>query len=435
MKKLDQNQLKNLQEFVLKTTKLKSTNISLIAQKEDKKETFSLVSIADKEKSNKVLNTVVINSKNEIVEWKDFHKSYSKDFFAFYEELKIPEIFKKDIATISPNINNLILNICDRFGEKLNVHIPAKPNRNVDVYFLIDTTGSMGAAIDNVKININSLVTSLTASYPAIAFGVGEFKDFNSGDPFCYNNALPMTQGNTGLVSSAINALSANGGGDFAEGQLFALDRISEPSSVVGWRTNTTKIVILIGDYPAHNPICASVSGLAYDITLDHVITKLQNENIRVLGLSVGANMLDSASTDSYNACPGFISAGDATRYTTETNGQLISGVNVSNLSTAIVNIINSSLNIIRNVSLVPSGAIRSFICSINPSHGYSNLDASVPHDLEFIVCFKGAKLCGRMDRHYSGTLDVVLDDAIVVSKKVTIEVPACHSKGKCNCC
>ena len=48
---------------------------------------------------------------------------------------------------------------------------------NPDIFFLADTTGSMGGAVANVRTgNANVMATVLTAQ-PTAEFGVGEYKD------------------------------------------------------------------------------------------------------------------------------------------------------------------------------------------------------------------------------------------------------------------
>lgn len=57
----------------------------------------------------------------------------------------------------------------------------------VDVYFLSDTTGSMGSAIASVQSSALSIVAAFKAVAPDIRFGFGEYKDGpDEGDPFTF---------------------------------------------------------------------------------------------------------------------------------------------------------------------------------------------------------------------------------------------------------
>ena len=62
----------------------------------------------------------------------------------------------------------------------------------VDVFFLADTTGSMGSALANVKAGAAAIMTS-TAGLGDVAYGVGEYKDV--GDVFVYRLNQDITHG------------------------------------------------------------------------------------------------------------------------------------------------------------------------------------------------------------------------------------------------
>src|SRR6476659_924598 len=47
-----------------------------------------------------------------------------------------------------------------------------------DVYFLIDTTGSMQDAIDNVTSSLSVIASTVRTTIPNVQLGVGQFRDF-----------------------------------------------------------------------------------------------------------------------------------------------------------------------------------------------------------------------------------------------------------------
>ena len=96
-----------------------------------------------------------------------------------------------------------------------------------DVYFLADTTGSMGSYLDAVKTGANNILTALNGLGLDFAYGVGNYKDFPS-DPYAFQHQLNPTA-TAADVTTALNAWSASGGDDLPEGQFFALDRLAEP--------------------------------------------------------------------------------------------------------------------------------------------------------------------------------------------------------------
>lgn len=202
--------------------------------------------------------------------------------------------------------------------------IPPKP----DIYFMSDTTGSMGLAIEAVRDNADAILAAIVAVQPDAQFGVGNYKDFPY-DPYAFDNQLDITA-DTGAVSDAIDNWAASGGADGSEGQFYALTQIADPG--VGWRDGSTKIVVWFGDAPAHDPVPMAATGLAYDITETTVIDALQAAEIRVIAISLDTGFyhagLDDnplASCGDYAAAyPGYVadgSVGQATRIAAATGG------------------------------------------------------------------------------------------------------------------
>src|SRR5262249_3172442 len=138
--------------------------------------------------------------------------------------------------TISPDTNVLTLNPGDSIDETITVTIPKSggPVR-ADVYFLADTTGSMSGILGAVQAGANNILAALSG-LGDIVFGVGNYKDFASGDPFAFQHQVSPTNVPATAIA-AINAWSASGGGDLPEAALFALDSLAEnPGGPHGWR-------------------------------------------------------------------------------------------------------------------------------------------------------------------------------------------------------
>ena len=434
---LDTKLSKTLEDFAFAKIKTRSLFFTPLAEAKVKNETFTLVGITPKENSNSGGLTLAVNQDGKIFSEEELVKVHGKDIFA-PEKISLA-LLPREAVTITPNINNLILNLCDKFGEKLLVNVPKMPHRSVDIYFLADTTGSMSSTLSTVKSNINAIMTSISSSVPNVAFGAGNYKDFPaSSNAYCFKNDISITT-NTAPVAAAINTWTAAQGGDGSEGQLFALSKVTD-AATIGWRSNSLRIVVWFGDAPGHDPICTSISSqVTSNITEATTTSLLTTAKIRVLGISVSGGLgLDgnpnTSASDYTGACPPAGNTGQATRITNATQGSLMSGVSAADIANAIVQIVQNTLYTIGNISLIPSASIEPFICSINPKAGYSNLDAKEPHQLEFVVCFRGVVPCKEKDQLFKGTIDVVMDGVTVASKKVLIEVPACKSKGKCQC-
>lgn len=129
---------------------------------------------------------------------------------------------------------------------------------NADVMIAIDTTGSMGGAISQAKSQATDIVNKVQAYIPNSQFAVVEFKD--STDTTEYAVRQSMTP-NAAPVQSAINALSASGGGDLPEAHNLVFHNSYTPATggAIGWRQAATPIVVVISDAEPHG---ARSSGL-----------------------------------------------------------------------------------------------------------------------------------------------------------------------------
>ncbi|WP_264295118.1 vWA domain-containing protein [Microbispora sitophila] len=182
--------------------------------------------------------------------------------------------------------------------------VPPKP----DITFLIDTTGSMGGVISNVRTNANTILSTVASAQPDAQFAVAEYKDAGDATPF--RVAQNLTANRTD-VTDGLNSLVASGGGDFPEDGINGLFQVA--SGAVGFRPNSSRIVLLIGDAPSHDP--------SNGHTLAAAISALQAADITVLAFDLS----------------GLDSTGQATAITNATGGRLFSGINSSEVSDTIL--------------------------------------------------------------------------------------------------
>lgn len=334
-------------------------------------------------------------------------------------------------VTIAPDTNVLVLAPGAKFDETLTVTIPknAGPGK-ADVYFLADTTGSMVSVLSAVQVGANNVLASLNALGPDLMFGVGNYKDFATGDPFGFQHQVSLTNV-TALVTAGINGWSADGGGDRPEAALFALDCLAVPPGAgIGWRTGSKRIIVWFGDAPSHDPICSAVSGAA-TVTEASVTARLVNEGIVVLAISTATPGLDDdptvGATGYLPQCgaPGG-TQGQASRLTSATGGALAVGINAGNIVNAIIALVKAAVGSIQNVKLVPSSGIAPLVTLIDPLAGYGPLAGDENHVLTFKVRFTDT-VCAAQDQVVTGTIDVVADGKTVASKAVSITVPACR--------
>ena len=115
-----------------------------------------------------------------------------------------------------------------------------------DIVFVIDSTGSMGGAINNVKNNINNFVNKLEEEKVDVRLGLVEYKDIVADGPNSTKN-LGWTE-SPDEFKKKINSISVTGGGDRPESAVDAL----EEARIMGFKNNHAKFMILVTDADYH---------------------------------------------------------------------------------------------------------------------------------------------------------------------------------------
>ncbi len=183
---------------------------------------------------------------------------------------------------------------------------------NPDIFFLADTTGSMGGAVSNVRTGNANVMAQVLLAQPTAQFGVGEYKDTGSAFVYRLNQAITA---NTADVNTGMTQWFASGGGDTPECQLFALQTLAT-SSATGFRTGSSRIVVWFGDAVGHDPCSGATEATA--------TAALVAAGIRVIAISTGAaNDLDGT--------------GQASRIAAATGGTFLAGASDDEVSDAIL--------------------------------------------------------------------------------------------------
>lgn len=188
--------------------------------------------------------------------------------------------------------------------------IPPKP----DIVFLADTTGSMGPAIGNVQTNASSIMSDVLAAQPDAQFGAAQYKD--EGDALLFNIDQAVTA-NTTDVSTAVGTWTAIGGGDTAEGWINALFQIGTNPGV-GFRTGSTRIVVIFGDATSHDP--------SNGHSMADAIAALNAASVHVIAVPVVSGFGD-----------GLDGTGQATAVTGATGGVLVPSADPDDVAAAIL--------------------------------------------------------------------------------------------------
>jgi len=259
----------------------------------------------------------------------------------------------------------------------------------VDVFFLADTTGSMGGTLASVQAGAASILSGL-AGLGDMAYGVGEYRDV--GDEFVYRLNQDITKDDT-AVQTAINTWVAAGGGDWEEGQLYALYQVA---NTVSWRPGSTRIIIWFGDAPGHDP--SGPTG----VTEAQAIAALVAQTIKVMALDVG-------SLNYYV---------QAQRIADATKGKYYSGINPTQIVNDIKNAIITSFQTYTTVSLGTSTVPAGLTVNVAPPSYTGEYDRSIDRLFTFNVTFTAVS-----PGSYGFTIPVLVDGGTMATEVDNIQV------------
>jgi hypothetical protein len=247
----------------------------------------------------------------------------------------------------------------------------------VDVFFLADTTGSMGPQIAAVKSASSSILAS-AATLGNVSFGVGEYKDF--GDAFAYRldaNISASGAANQADAIAGINLWSATGGGDTPEANLFGLESAATGTA---WRDGSARILVWFGDAPGHDPSDGSTQATA--------TAALIANTVEVEAIDVGA----------LNA------TGQATAIAAATGGSYFAGIDTSTIVDTINDAITNAFATYTTVGLDLSDAPGGVAVTSSPDITGA-FDRSIARTFTFTVTFTGAA-SGTYDFPIFGAVD-----------------------------
>jgi hypothetical protein len=155
---------------------------------------------------------------------------------------------------------------------------PAPLPRNLDLAFVLDTTGSMGDELAFLKAEIKGIAADVRARFPQVRtrYALVCYRDEGMGDAyvtrvFDFTADLDEFQRN-------LAAQSAAGGGDLPE----AMHKGLEDATRLGWReADTARVLFLVADAPPHARDAAA--------TLGHV-DALRRKGVSVYGVAASCN-------------------------------------------------------------------------------------------------------------------------------------------------
>ncbi|KAH7161016.1 hypothetical protein EDB81DRAFT_924320 [Dactylonectria macrodidyma] len=145
-----------------------------------------------------------------------------------------------------------------------------------DVVLLVDVTGSMTNALQDIKDNLIKVVTAVNAQ-PDAKFAVVSFGDLR--DPDGGFKVVQDLTDNFNDIEDAVNSLTAAGGDDVEEDWINALFQVSNGAVTFRPLGSSTRIIVLVSDNPSHDP-----SG---GHSLQEATDALVGAHIRVIGVDV----------------------------------------------------------------------------------------------------------------------------------------------------
>jgi hypothetical protein len=119
----------------------------------------------------------------------------------------------------------------------------------VDLCFVVDTTGSMGNFIAAAKKQLLNAISSLSKnSNIDLQVGLVEYRDHPPQDKTFITRIYPLTD-DLKKMQKDINKLNAQGGGDAPEAVYQGLWDTCQQMS---WRNHSCRLILLVGDAPPH---------------------------------------------------------------------------------------------------------------------------------------------------------------------------------------
>ncbi len=164
-------------------------------------------------------------------------------------------------------------------GEPLPISY--KATNKADIVFVIDATGSMYSAINNVKTNLAAFSEALIKQGLDIRFGIVEYRDISEGE----DTKLHVVDGSgwyTELhdVTGILTDIRADGGGDTPESVMDALGLVAQDN--VYWRSDARKYAFLLTDAnykTGNNYGYADMNQLINDLVKKEIVTSVITRN------------------------------------------------------------------------------------------------------------------------------------------------------------
>ncbi len=295
------------------------------------------------------------------------------------------------------------------------LHLDALPGA-ADIIIAIDTTGSMADAIAQAKAQATALCTNVQAQIPGARFAVIDFRDVP--DRPATNGLLfpqPVFTGSCAAVQTAVNTMSADGGGDFAEAYNWVFHAaFSNPVLAASRNANAVQFLVVLGDAPPHNvpappisPTCGNQPPADAGITSNSEIAALNANEITLLMIHFSTE--GSIPISCYNGLAG------ATGGTAVESGGDLSGEIISQIQAAAAHIDEVVLTVTGVGCQTPAGLRVTFNPPNPPAYG----PFTAPVDINFTETILAPTLVGN----YSCVVTAIVDGTIRARETINVTV------------
>lgn len=319
-----------------------------------------------------------------------------------------PRTIAADSATIAPPSLDLTLHPGECQTVTKTVYLSGTSISRADILFLIDRTGSMGDEIAQLQLVLQSVADQLALLIDDPAFGVASYMDYPSfysycnygdtyGEPTLGDVPYVLNQPITADVNPskvAVGALSLGNGWDGPESYARALyETYTDPA--IGWRVNSRRIVVNVGDAVPHDcdigaclglalgstgvdPGRDGVAGTGDDLAIQDVIAGMAANDIVLIHINsegVGASLTqDLWSCWTAGTGPGGVSV------QINADGTVPGGIDLAQLIFQRVGTIAASCP---SISLVPTPGFEPWVQNLSPP---SYNDVELPATLTFTL-------------------------------------------------
>ncbi|XP_063964595.1 integrin beta-1-like [Lytechinus pictus] len=158
--------------------------------------------------------------------------------------------------------------------ERVRMHVKQAEDYPVDLYFLLDLTGSMGTYLGGLQTAANNIVAKMNELTSDFRVGYGSFIDkgvipfanqFPNGTinvnerceseacdaPYLFRNRLTLTDDST-LFEGALGSTILSGSQDSPEAGFDGLLQVATCQDIIGWRENAHNLVVYMSDAMYH---------------------------------------------------------------------------------------------------------------------------------------------------------------------------------------